>query len=170
MISSNTEQSAIPEYAEYLMKAYESGKSIFLWGDNDPYYKQVNSFLYKFFKSNEYYLQGNYPGTQKLKSGDGSTIGTFDKFHPVGRGFVELFEGFTICSWNKPFPSFKSFAMQSISESLPFTFYLDVETRLLLDCGFTKLFDQYFDYNTARYVANAACWLHKLENDADTSN
>ncbi len=108
-----------------------------------------------------------------LKPGDGIQIGTFDKKHPLARGFVNLFEGDTICSWNKPFPDYKVFAMQTDPKNLPVIFYKEASgsnPRILMDCAFTKLYRQYYNKDVERYLSNAACWLNNLDNDIDLSN
>jgi len=160
-------------FGELLVKFYESGKSVFLWGDNDFFYRQSNAFIKTLLNNETYYLIGNYPALNKMKSGDGKTTGTFDKFHPVGRGFVSLNEGHTVCSWNQAFPDFKTFGMLNYPLDKPVIFYKEggaVSGRILVDCGFTKMYTQYYDQNVRRYLMNAACWLGNLENEPDVEN
>jgi hypothetical protein len=160
-------------FGDLLVKFYESGKSIFLWGDNDYLYRQSNAFIKKLYGNETYYLIGNYAALNKMKSGDGKTTGTFDKFHPVGRGFVSLNEGHSVCSWNEVMPGFKTFGILNYPPDKPVIFYKEggaVSGRILVDCGFTKMYTNYFDQNVRRYLTNAACWLGNLENDPEVEN
>jgi len=164
-------------YSYSMLVSYvKSGKSVFIWGDNTPYFSQSNNFFASYFGNKEYQLTGNNPGQQELKSGDGIKTKTFSKFHPLSKGFVKLYEGFTICYWSRAFPGFEVFAKQSISTmDVPVIWYKEmtaVEGRILVDCGFTKLYKgaQFYTPDVSRYISNAACWLANLENNPDSAN
>lgn len=158
-----------------LFEYVKKGTSLFLMGDNDPYYLDINVFLNQYYGNNTYQLQGNIPGTVTLYPGNGKDIGTFNKDHLLSKGLVSLYEGVTVCTWNTQFPDFEIFAKLKEQDS-PLIWYKDKynkgkgEGRILIDCGFTKIMSDFINDEVRRYIANAACWLSYLENDPNVSN
>ena len=98
--------------------------------------------------------QGHSPWTGKP--------GFVDK-HLLFTGMEALYEGVTIAT------------IQSHSELTPLMFgsagnlvcavYANHGKRLVLDTGFTRLFCNWDDAGTARYIINSCVWLVNMESD-----
>ena len=152
IISSNTAKLS-SAHLNVISSFYTSGKGLYIWGDNDPYYADANLLSSKIFASS---LSGNSTGDQIVhKFSEQSNIGMVS--HPVCAGIDNLYEGVTI-------------SQISINQNLrPLVFGSDGnvviaygtsgKARALLDGGFTRLFIKWDSAGTARYVKNAAAWL-----------
>ena len=152
IISSNTAKLS-SAHLNVISSFYTSGKGLYIWGDNDPYYADATLLSSKIFASS---LSGNSTGDQIVhKFSEQSNIGMVS--HPVCAGIDNLYEGVTI-------------SQISINQNLrPLVFGSDGnvviaygtsgKARALLDGGFTRLFIKWDSAGTARYVKNAAAWL-----------
>jgi hypothetical protein len=149
---------------------YESGKGLMLWEDNDS---KKDTHTVEVLRSlfSGMVVEGNDPG-QKLMcaAANCSKPQTFRKMHPVLRGIQKLYEGVTISHPSPAIPPFPVKVLATSSSNHPNIMYVDEENgregrhgRVIIDCGFTKLFESRWDSaGTARYVKNAACWLTGL--------
>lgn len=151
-----------------LMEFHSAGGAIFLFADNTPYTCHASDFLKKKFGVT---LTGEFYGGQILKYNENGcqTAGHFGK-HDIFTGINHLFEGITICH-----PVYSISANRELLRTLatatdgnPCISVLDpsaksTEGRLCLDCGFTKLYINWDDAGTARYIVNVSCWLTGLD-------
>ncbi len=90
-------------------------------------------------------LIGNYQGDKILEGSDEVSKGKFDKNHPMAYGVNNLYEGITICHPINVHDDFKIFAQNT--EGNPLILYAeanDQHGRIVLDCGFTKNYDGYW--------------------------
>jgi hypothetical protein len=98
----------------------KKGKSLFLWGENDPYHYEANLILREYF--NGMYLKGNYYGDNLLeKNINDSTPLEKSKFlsnHPISYGLNHIYEGKTICHPENIHSDFTTFAVSSNQEPL----------------------------------------------------
>ena len=142
-----------------IIKFYKLGKGIYLWTDNDPLFSHVNQILPYIAEAK---VIGNTPGDKVLHEGDGIKLGTFHK-HLITTGIVELYEGTSI-SYPDPLGDLLPLAVST--DGYPVICFKDrknTEGRLLLDCGYTKLYCNWDSAGTARYVKNATVWLLGLD-------
>jgi len=144
---------------EEIINFYRSGKGLYVWTDNDPLFEHANQILPDIVRTK---VVGNTPADHILREGDGKKSGTFQR-HLVTTGIVNLYEGVTI---SYPDPLGDLIPLATSTDGHPVICYYDGknnEGRLLLDCGFTKLYVNWDTAGTARYVKNATVWLLGLE-------
>lgn len=137
---------------------YLSGRGLYLWGDNDPYFQDINIILNNLFRSE---LSGDYLGdkvigVRKNKSEPGIIEG-----HPMSTGIANFYEGITISNV-KLINGLKPLVYSSDGKVV--CAYCDIDgKRLLVDGGFTRLYFKWDSAGTDRYVKNAAVWLANVE-------
>jgi len=82
------------EFKNAVFNYHKTGKGLFIFGDNDPYYLHANLVLPELVGCS---LQGNNPGNKTLSFGSTREIGQFDQLHLIFAGINNLYEGITIC-------------------------------------------------------------------------
>jgi len=174
------------QFISAVVDYHKSGGGLFLWGDNEPYYYEMNLILQQIAKINDdekkpSYIQfgGNTHADKVLSYGDPTKPGEFDKEHLVFSGINYLYEGVTIC-----YPVIHSSTDDSSTdpsaESVPKTVgeydvlatssngkpvILKIEKkngcgRVIIDSGWTKLYNtNWKSVGQSRYVVNACVWL-----------
>lgn len=165
---------SLTDHADWLraIKAFhESGRGMFIAADNEPLIFQANLILQSMFGVT---LKGNTPGDKNLSPGDPKKSGQFDATtHLITAGIErQIYEGVTICyptnlDWrwtvfgmsSNGFPIFTSTSENYAGASA------DKPGRIVIDCGFTKFYDGYFEKGAAtdRYLSNAFTWLGNVE-------
>jgi len=151
---------------------HENGGGLAFWADNTPWLQTLNEIL-KPLKGFE--VEGKTQGSKKMEISPNfvtnkyspENTGKFAK-HLLTSGIVTLFEGVTISVPTKESENvFEHIAVSS--DGHPCILVQDYNIlpptagRILVDCGFTKL---YVDWNTAgteRYVRNVCVWLLGLD-------
>ena len=150
-----------------------SGKGLFIWGDNDPYTADANALLRHLEQTNELSLSGNFvgdtnlveaklDGRESLKGVPGFTN------HLVTTGLETLYEGITIAKVrghpDHPVKQFKPLIRSSDGEVVT-AFHDRNHVRIMIDGGYTRLYPDRWGRTagTARFVTNAACWLYNHE-------
>jgi hypothetical protein len=142
-----------------IIRFYHLGNGLYLWTDNDPLFAHVNQILPQITDCK---VIGNTPGNSVLQEGDGVTPGTYCA-HLITTGIVNFYEGVTI-SYPEPLGDLTPLAVST--NGFPVICFRDGkygEGRLLLDCGYTKLYFNWDTAGTARYVKNATVWLLGLD-------
>ena len=137
-------------------------KSLFLWVDKTPLFVGVNCILKKHFGG--MYMDGNYIGMKTITRADRSEKGKFDGTHAIAYGLNNIHEGYTIAHPVNTHADFKEFARNSNDEPLVlFAEENENHGRIIIDTGFTKLFEAYWaNAGTHQYVSNANVWLTGL--------
>jgi len=156
------------EFVDAVIKFHESGHGIALWADNFPWVSTVNPILAKIEPTAK--LLGNTPGKNNLNPGDGAQKGQFAK-HLLTSGIQSLFEGVTLSYLDSANSNLGSLSLLATSsDGFPCMLYSDYDTglsadkgRLVIDCGFTKLYKNWDTAGTGRYVRNVCVWLLGLE-------
>jgi hypothetical protein len=160
-ISDGTLISALTEF-------HSAGGAIFLFADNTPYICHASEFLNKKFGVT---LTGDFYGGKTLTYTENGylTAGNFGK-HDIFTGISHLFEGITICHPVYSTPASRAVlrTLATATDGNPSISVLDPsarsnEGRLCLDCGFTKLYINWDDAGTARYIVNVSCWLAGID-------
>lgn len=154
-----------------LIKAHhQQGKGLLIVADNDPYFAEANAILSPMFGVK---LLGNTPGDKTLAPGDPTTAGHFDaEQHLITAGIeAAIYEGVTICYPDDLDDKWTVFGMSSdnhpvlISTSDDYAGGPTKPGRIVIDCGFTKFYDGYFEKGaaTGRYLSNTVTWLANIE-------
>ena len=159
------------EWLKAIKAFHKSGRGVLIAADNEPYTFQANFILQAIFGVT---VKGDTPGGGNLSPGDPSKNGHFDaNNHLITAGIEkQIYEGVTICyptnlDWrwtvfgmsSDGFPVFASTSDDYSGASA------DKPGRIVIDCGFTKFYDGYFEEGAAtnRYLSNAFTWLGNVE-------
>jgi len=153
-------------FTKACVKFHETGGALYIWADNEPYMFQANLILSELMGIK---LDGNTYGNKTLAVGDPTKPGKFGS-HLITSGITNLYEGITICF---P-PKLPQTSLQTIATSTDgnpvilcgeqgVNGYKEAVGRIVVDCGFTKLFCNWDTAGTARYIVNASVWLLGLE-------
>ena len=143
-------------HEKVIVDFFNSGKGVFIWGDNDPYYQDANPVLQSLFGIS---MAGNSPGQQvvhECKIGGGKRVGFLQ--HEITTGLEHLFEGVTVATIQDGNEKMSPLMWGSAGNLI--TAYYDREQkRAVVDSAFTRLYCNWDDAGTARFVKNAAAWL-----------
>jgi len=151
-----------------LSRFHKTGRGLLLWADNGPFVYHANLVLKRLMKTE---LGGNTPGQNTLKAGNGLDKQTFDSSHLMMSGITKLYEGTTIS-----YPLVGLGDLQVLAQSSdnhPVLCYatnqphgkLDPSRgRIHVDCGFTRLWTEFSEAGTSRYISNVTIWLLGLDN------
>ena len=136
VISSNLRK-LTDEHAEVIKEFFESGKGLYIWGDNEPYYADANFLCQKIFGTT---MTGNLEGGQTVGiSGEASNRAGIVDGHLIATGVANMYEGITI-------------ATVAPTQDLSVLVY-----------GSADLFYSWDTAGTGRYVKNAAAWMVNYE-------
>lgn len=163
-VISGSSQTLTDEHAEVIKDFFESGKGLYIFGDNDPYYADANILTRKIFGTT---MSGNTHGAQVVSlSGDstGSKTGII-KGHLISTGIVNMYEGITIATI-EPTQELSPLIYGS-AQNLVAAVYEKDGKRAIIDGGFTRLYYAWESAGTDRYIKNAASWLVNYEKFGD---
>lgn len=161
IISSST-QMLNAEHLAVIKEFFDSGKGVYIWGDNEPYYADAN-YVARGLIGVE--MTGNTMGNKvvDLMMG-GKKVGIMPN-HLITTGLQHLYEGITIAtlSNNEDLEPL----LYGSDGNLVTAVYEKDGKRLILDGGFTRLYINWDTAGTGRYVKNAAAWLVNVEKFGD---
>eukprot|EP01113_Clastostelium_recurvatum_P038412 TRINITY_DN5751_c0_g1_i2.p1 TRINITY_DN5751_c0_g1~~TRINITY_DN5751_c0_g1_i2.p1 ORF type:complete len:596 (+),score=205.17 TRINITY_DN5751_c0_g1_i2:57-1790(+) len=162
----NDRGSETAKFVQAVRTFHERGGGLFIWGDNSPLFVEANLVLRDLLGT---HLEGDTPGGKELKVGESSLVpGQFGR-HLITSGIVNLHEGITICY---PTNTDRLYTLGTSSNNHPCVSYADYGQgltsdnvgRIVVDCGYTKMYDEYWKTaGTRRYVVNACVWLLGLD-------
>jgi len=162
-VISSTSLTLNEEHAKAIKEFYETGKGVYIWGDNDPCNADANfvaNYLIGASLSGDYYADK----TLGLKENEG-TIG-IRKDHLISTGIQQFYEGITISHVNDP-NELTTPLMWSTDGQIVAAIVDDQQHRLIIDGGFTRLYYKWDSAGTGRYIKNAAAWLANFERFGD---
>lgn len=141
---------------------FESGKGVYIWGDNQPYYADAN-FVSKALIGIE--MTGNVRGDKTVNLQMEEKKAGITPNHLITTGLQNIYEGITIAT----LPDHKDLTpiIYGSADNLVTAVYEKDGKRLILDGGFTRLFIKWDTAGTGRYVKNAAAWLVNYERFGD---
>lgn len=141
---------------------FESGRGVYIWGDNEPYYADAN-FVSKALIGIE--MAGNVRGDQTVNLQMEVKKAGVTPNHLITTGLQNIYEGITIAT----IPDHKDLTpiIYGSADNLVTAVYEKDGKRLILDGGFTRLFIKWDTAGTGRYVKNAAAWLVNYERFGD---
>lgn len=150
------------DHAKLIKAFYESGKGVYIWGDNDPCISDANFISQYLFDVD---MQGDTRGdkvitfrTEKNKSG-------ILRDHLLSTGIENIYEGITIATI-QPNEVLTPFIWGSAGNVVA-SFYDQKGRRAIVDGGFTRLYYKWNTAGTSRYITNAAAWLANVERFGD---
>eukprot|EP01006_Ploeotia_vitrea_P043773 TRINITY_DN66777_c0_g3_i1.p1 TRINITY_DN66777_c0_g3~~TRINITY_DN66777_c0_g3_i1.p1 ORF type:complete len:456 (+),score=74.99 TRINITY_DN66777_c0_g3_i1:39-1406(+) len=147
-------------HRDVIKKHFNQGKGIYIWGDNVPYYVDANVLGKDLLGAT---MEGNWIGGKTVQHAPkrGKKGGGGFGSHLITTGLENLFEGVTVANIQL------SEEMETIawaSDGKPLIAVYDQDgKRAMFDGGFTRLYISWNEAGTARYVKNAAAWLHNWE-------
>eukprot|EP00756_Hemistasia_phaeocysticola_P019650 Hpha_TRINITY_DN15675_c0_g7::TRINITY_DN15675_c0_g7_i1::g.98805::m.98805 len=157
------------EHINVIIEAWQDGLGVYVYGDNDPFYKDANRLLAAMFPKESLELAGNRPGGQQVSQATASGAAGFVP-HLLTTGLASLFEGITVATLKK-----KAAVSAGFEEVLrDHEGNLIVVARggtkcegpVIVDCAFTKLYCHWDIGGSARFVRNCACWLSTVADRA----
>jgi hypothetical protein len=157
-IISDSRQHLTPDALDAVESFFRSGRGLYIWGDNAPYFVDANLILKRLFNVAMF---GNSPGDQVVSMlTSGQTSGLVPG-HLVTTGLVNIFEGITIAE----VPTTELLRpLVYGSNGRVVTAYFDHDgCRAIVDGGFTRLYYKWESAGTDRYIVNAAAWLLNIE-------
>jgi len=176
IISGMASQDNYSKFVEEVTKFHLAGKGVFLWSDNDPAIYHTNLLLKSILPGLS--VIGNTPGGKVLHPQPTASHskqpdrGHFAR-HLLTTGIVSLYEGITISypdlngffNTKKVLPEITIIGQSTDNYPCFFCVEDPGKGRLVVDCGYTKIFDRLWGETagTERYVRNCAVWLLGLE-------
>lgn len=163
IISSNV-QKLNEGHLKVIKKFFDSGKGVYIWGDNDPYYADANYVAEYLF---DVKMLGNLPGDVVVGlNNKGKNVGLMPK-HLITTGLEYIYEGITIATVQET--KLLKPLIYGHEGNLVAAFYDQGGKRAILDGGFTRLYYSWDHAGTGRYVKNAAAWLVNYERFAEVT-
>jgi hypothetical protein len=148
------------EHIEVIKEYWQRGGALYIWGDNDPYYADANAVLEALFGA-DCVMKGNLPGRTVVHELSPSGVGFHA--HLVTTGLEQLFEGITIASLPEPAIGKYGFTPLLYGSAKNLVTIVRDPTptsgAVMVDTAFTRLYCQWDEAGSARYVCNAACFL-----------
>jgi|TARA_R110000737_G_scaffold298126_1_gene304968 hypothetical protein len=147
------------EHAEVIKKFFESGKGVYLWGDNDPFHADADFLASKLMGVT---MDGGYSASKNVTFKTETSKEGMRADHLITTGLEYVFEGVTIAKINDPNQALTPL-IWSTDGNVVTSIYEQDGKRLIIDGGFTRLYCNWDSAGTGRYVKNAAAWLVNYE-------
>lgn len=161
-IISNSDRRLTDEHIAVIKEFFDSGKGVYIWGDNEPYYADANAVGQALLGVQ---MTGNLPGGNNVGiQQKGNKAGVLPN-HLLSTGIENVFEGITIATIDGN-QTLKPLIYGSAGNLVTAVFEKDGK-RAIFDGGFTRLYLGWETAGTARYVKNAAAWLANYERFGD---
>ncbi len=161
-VISGDQQHLTKEHVAVIKRFFDSGKGVYIWGDNTPYHADANILAGALFDSS---MQGGFWGDtvvhMKMKESKSGLLPD----HLLTTGLEHIFEGITIAAI-KLAGGLKPLIWSSDGQVVT-AIYEKNGKRAILDGGFTRLYNKWDTAGTGRYVKNAAAWLVNVERFGD---
>lgn len=163
-VISGRERTLTDEHANVIKDFFESGKGLYIFGDNDPYYADANFLTEKLFATT---MSGNLNGAKvvSLSGDDSTTKAGIVKGHLISTGIVNVYEGITIATI-EPTQELSPLIYGSANNLVAAVYEMNGK-RAIIDGGFTRLYYAWESAGTDRYIKNAASWLVNFEKFGD---
>jgi hypothetical protein len=149
-------------HLKVIREFFEAGHGVYVWGDNDPYYADANYVAEALIGAR---MLGNLQGDRTVGlQGDPGKRG-LRRGHLLTTGLEHLYEGITIATI-QPNDTLTPLVYGSAGNLVAAVYERDGK-RVILDGGFTRLYNKWDTAGTGRYVKNAAAWLAHAERFGD---
>lgn len=161
-IISNSDRRLTDEHIAVIKEFFDSGKGVYIWGDNQPYYADANAVGQALLGVQ---MTGDLPGGSNVGiQQKGAKVGVLPN-HLLSTGLENVFEGITIATINGN-QTLKPLIYGSAGNLVTAVYEKDGK-RAIFDGGFTRLYLGWETAGTSRYVKNAAAWLANYERFGD---
>eukprot|EP00299_Pterocystis_sp_00344_P010577 c4757_g1_i1.p1 GENE.c4757_g1_i1~~c4757_g1_i1.p1 ORF type:complete len:207 (+),score=48.60 c4757_g1_i1:737-1357(+) len=149
-------------HLKVIRKFFDDGGGLYLWGDNQPLFAEANFIAHALVGCQ---LTGDYPGGKNVEQRPPNRdFGPGFIRHFVMTGINQIFEGITIAAVT-PAPQTIFPIVYGSAGNVVVAGYDQNGKRLLIDGGFTRLYNEWDTAATERYVTNAAVWLVNVDGD-----
>ena len=157
IISSNVRK-LNDKHLKVIKKFFDSGKGVYIWGDNEPYYADANYVSQHLLGVS---MLGNLPGDEVVGLNNKDLKTGLAPGHLITTGLEYVYEGITIATIQDN-ASLTPLIYGHESNLVTATYERNGK-RAILDGGFTRLYVAWDNAGTGRYVKNAAAWLVNYE-------
>lgn len=147
------------EHAEIIKSYFYSGKGVYIWGDNSPYHADADFISEKLLGIT---MSGTYMGDQAVGFKTGKSTFGLRENHLITTGLETVYEGITISQIHDKEQKMTPL-IWSTDGNVVTAVYEDQGMRLIIDGGFTRLYNKWESAGTDRYIKNAAAWLVNYE-------
>jgi len=162
-VISNGHAMLTAEHVDVIEEYFNSGKGLYIWGDNDPLYVDANAITMRLFNTT---MGGNTYADQVVGiSGESEGRTGIVDGHLISTGVVNMYEGITIATV-KATQELSPLIYNSQNDLVAAVYEKDGK-RCIIDGGFTRLYHKWDSAGTNRYVKNAAAWLVNYERFGD---
>ncbi len=161
-IISGPQQLLNARHLQVIKKFFDSGRGVYIWGDNQPYYADANFVAQGLLGVT---MTGNVMGDTVVSLQKSPRKAGVRKNHLLTTGLEYLYEGITIATIDAN-DTLEPLVYGS-ADNLVTAIYDRNGKRAILDGGFTRLFIKWDTAGTGRYVKNAAAWLANAERFGD---
>jgi hypothetical protein len=161
-ILSGTARQLNDKHLAVIKEFYESGRGLYIWGDNDPYYADAN-FVGKALIGTT--MTGNLPGAKTVGLQETATSPGILPNHLLSTGLQSVYEGITIATIQSN--QTLTPLIYGSANNLVAAFSDTGGKRVIFDGGFTRLYCAWDNAGTGRYIRNAAAWLANVERFGD---
>ncbi len=153
------------DHLKVIKKFFDSGKGVYIWGDNEPYYADAN-YVSDYLIGVK--MLGNLPGNEVVGLNNKKKMTGLTPGHLITTGLENVYEGITIATLKD-----KQQVLQPLIYGHESRLVDERNVRerklLILDGGFTRLYVSWDHAGTGRYVKNAAAWLVNYEKFAENA-
>jgi hypothetical protein len=157
-IISDADRRLSDEHIAVIKEFFDSGKGVYIWGDNEPYYADANAVGEALLGV---HMSGDVPGGNNVGiQKSGAKAGVLPS-HLLSTGIENVFEGITIATIDGN-QTLKPLIYGSAGNLVTAVYEKDGK-RAIFDGGFTRLYLGWETAGTSRYVKNAAAWLANYE-------
>lgn len=146
------------EHVKVIKEFFDSGRGVYIWGDNEPYYADANVVGRALLGAQ---MLGNIMGDKVVGLQQKSRGPGIIPDHLLSTGLEHIYEGITIATV-QPNQNLEPLIYGSAG-NLVAAYYDQGGRRAIFDGGFTRLYLKWDTAGTARYVKNAAAWLVNVE-------
>jgi len=146
------------KHLKVIKKFFDSGKGVYIWGDNEPYYADANYVSEHLLGVK---MLGNLPGNKVVGLDNKDRKTGLTPGHLITTGLEYVYEGITIATIQNN--STLTPLIYGHESNLVTATYEQNGKRAILDGGFTRLYIAWDNAGTGRYVKNAAAWLVNYE-------
>jgi len=149
-------------HLKVIRKFFDSGRGVYIWGDNAPYYADANYVARALLDAQ---MSGDIPGDRVVGVQKADRKQGLLPNHLLTTGLQHIYEGITIATIGPN--SHLTPLIYGSADNLVAAIYDHGGKRAILDGGFTRLYMKWDTAGTGRYVKNAAAWLTNVERFGD---
>lgn len=161
-IISDETQKLNEQHLEVIKDFFNSGRGVYIWGDNEPFYADAN---YVGAALLDITMSGNYYADQTVGLKDETNTSGILQNHLITTGMNYVYEGVTTASIATN-EHLSPLIWASDGKVVTAVYERDGK-RAIFDGGFTRLYVKWDTAGTGRYVKNAAAWLANPEKFGD---